>query len=260
MSNYSEAQLAILIDADNTSTLYLDKLMNEIATLGRVSVRRAYGDWTRPQLASWKSILLSHSIQPIQQFAYTTGKNATDSSMIIDAMDLMYTGRFSGFCLISSDSDYTRLAQRIREQGMMVYGFGKNHTPKAFMQACDRFTYLEVFESKNEQGVDFYDSADMLFSTNNQFKPIDVAIALVRHAIDAMADEQGFANIAPVKNYILKIEPDFDARLFDYEKFSDFLRAFPRYFELEERYPNGDVHKVIFVKNRQSLELPLADL
>lgn len=252
-----ETQLAVLIDTDNTSAAYLDKLMSEIATLGRVSVRRAYGDWTKPQFAAWKNLLLGHSIQPIQQFAYTTGKNATDSSLIIDAMDLLYTARFGGFCLVSSDSDYTRLAQRIREQGMAVYGFGKSHTPKAFMQACDRFTYLEVFEGKEKlSDVDFYDSADMLFSKDNQFKPIDVAIALVRLAIGAMADDQGWANIAPVKNYLLKVEPDFDARLFHYDKFSDFLRAYPRYFELEERYPNGDNHKVIFVKSRQNSQPP----
>lgn len=246
----TEARLAVLIDADNASTTHLDALLNEIATLGRSNVRRAYGDWTKPQSASWKSVLLSHSINPIQQFAYTTGKNATDATLIIDAMDLLYTERFDGFCLVSSDSDYTRLAQRIREQGLMVYGFGKQHTPKAFMQACDRFTYLEVFEEQDQKsGVDFYDSADMLFSGDKAFKPIDVAIALVKSAIDAMSDEQGWANIAPVKNYILKVEPDFDSRLFDYEKFSDFLKAYPRYFELAERYPNGGNHKVVFVRN-----------
>lgn len=245
-----ETQLAVLIDADNASIAYLDEMMSEIATLGRASVRRAYGDWTKPQLASWKNVLLSHSIQPVQQFSYTTGKNATDSSLIIDAMDLLYTGRFEGFCLITSDSDYTRLAQRIREQGLSVYGFGKNHTPKAFMQACDRFTYVEVFaEHKSVSDVDFYDSADMLFSEDNQFKPVDVAISMVKLAINTIADDQGLANIASVKNYILKVEPDFDARLFRYQKFSDFLRAYPRYFELEERYPNDDGHKVIFVKN-----------
>lgn len=248
-----DIQLAVLIDADNASASYIEELLSEIAGIGRASVRRAYGDWTKPQFASWKSVLLSHSIHPVQQFAYTSGKNATDSSLIIDAMDLLYTGRFAGFCLVSSDSDYTRLAQRIREQGLSVYGFGKKHTPKAFMQACDRFTYLEVLENKEALAeVDFYDSADMLFSSDNPFKPVDVAISLVKTAIDAMADEQGFANIAPVKNYILKIEPDFDARLFDYDKFSDFLKAYPRYFELEERYPNGDNHKVIFVKNREN--------
>lgn len=267
MAIIQEAQLAVLIDADNASVSYLDELMSEIALLGRSSVRRAYGDWTKPQLASWKSVLLSHSIQPIQQFAYTTGKNATDSSLIIDAMDLLYTARFQGFCLITSDSDYTRLAQRIREQGVSVYGFGKHHTPKAFMQACDRFTYLEVFSSKSQvTGMDFYDSADMLFSDNNQFKPIDVAINLVKIAITSLADDQGWANIAPVKNHILKVEPDFDARLFHYDKFSDFLRAYPRYFELTERHINGDNHnhKVIFVRSRATSvptpsELSLSD-
>lgn len=247
-----DAQLAVLIDADNSSVSHLEQLMSEIAALGRASVRRAYGDWTKPQLNSWKNVLLSYSIQPIQQFGYTTGKNATDASLIIDAMDLLYTKRFDGFCLVTSDSDYTRLAQRIREQGLLVYGFGKRHTPKPFMQACDRFTYLEMFDSKKPTAnVDFYDSADMLFSMdNNQFKPVDVAITLVKLAIASVANDQGWANIAPVKNYILKVEPDFDARLFHYDKFSDFLRAYPRYFELEERYPHGDNHKVIFVRNR----------
>lgn len=248
-----EAQLAVLIDADNASVTHLDKLLSEIATLGKASVRRAYGDWTRPQLNSWKNVLLSHSIQPIQQFNYTTGKNATDASLIIDAMDLLYTGRFDGFCLVSSDSDFTRLAQRIREQGLLAYGFGRSNTPKPFVQACDRFTYLEFFDNENNpESVDFYDSADMLFSINGstQMKPVDVAITLVRVAIDSMADEQGWANIAPVKNYILKVEPDFDARLFNFDKFSDFLRAYPRYFELQERYPNDKNHKVVFVRNR----------
>lgn len=255
MSNLQEMQLAVLIDADNASISYVDELMNEIATLGRASIRRAYGDWTKPQFASWKNTLLSHSIQPMQQFAYTTGKNATDASLIIDAMDLIYNQKLDGFCLVSSDSDYTRLAQRIREQGLMVYGFGKSHTPKAFTQACDRFTYLEVFEGRNQNpNVDFYDSADLLFASDHQFKPVDVAVAVVKYAIDNVADEQGWANIAPVKNYILKIEPDFDARLFRYDKFSDFLKAYPRHFELAERYPNGDNHKVIFVKNRTSKE------
>lgn len=261
MLSSTEARLAVLIDADNASTSHLEALMNEIATLGRASVRRAYGDWTKPQLASWKSVLLPHSIQPMQQFAYTSGKNATDSSLIIDAMDLLYTERFDGFCLISSDSDYTRLAQRIREQGLMVYGFGKQHTPRPFMQACDRFTYLEIFEEQNKNSdVDFYDSADMLFSKDNQFKPMDVAIALVKNAIATMADEHGWANIAPVKNYILKVEPDFDARLFHYDKFSDFLKAYPRYFELTERYPNDNNHKVVFVRSRGSNLLADAEL
>ncbi|WP_040631359.1 NYN domain-containing protein [Faucicola boevrei] len=252
-----EIRLAVLIDADNASVNHLDKLLSEIATLGKASVRRAYGDWTRPQLNSWKNVLLSHSIQPIQQFSYTTGKNATDASLIIDAMDLLYTERFEGFCLVSSDSDFTRLAQRIREQGLLVYGFGRSNTPKPFVQACDRFTYLEFFDDEKRPTVDFYDSADMLFSIDrNQMKPVDVAITLVRVAIANMANDQGWANIAPVKNYILKVEPDFDARLFNFDKFSDFLRAYPRYFELQERFPNDKNHKVVFVRNRNLAEVP----
>ena len=201
-----DARLAVLIDTDNASVSHLEALLSEIATLGTASVRRAYGDWTRPQLNSWKNVLLNYSIQPIQQFSYTTGKNATDSSLIIDAMDLLYTERFDGFCLVSSDSDFTRLAQRIREQGLLVYGFGRSTTPKAFVQACDRFTYLEFFEAnKAPLAMDFYDSADMLFSTDaNQMKPVDVAITLVKLAIATMADDQGWANIAPVKNYLFR--------------------------------------------------------
>lgn len=250
MAVHSELHLAVLIDADNASATHLEELMGEIATLGRAGVRRAYGDWTKPQSAGWKNVLLSHSIQPVQQFAYTAGKNATDSALIIDAMDLLYTARFDGFCLVSSDSDYTRLAQRIREQGVLVYGFGRNQTPKAFVQSCDRFIYLEMLEAREQTAdVDFFDSADLVFTAKNHLKPIDVAIALVKQAISHLADEAGWANIAPVKNYILKVEPDFDVRLFSFNKFSDFLRAYPRYFELSERYPNGDNHKVVFVKN-----------
>lgn len=248
----ADARLAVLIDADNASVNHLEALTSEIALLGRAIVRRAYGDWTRPQLSRWKNVLLSYSIQPIQQFNYTTGKNATDASLIIDAMDLLYTERFDGFCLVSSDSDFTRLAQRIREQGLIVYGFGRQHTPKAFVQACDRFIYLEFFDEENpNRSMDFYDSADILFSSApQQMKPVDVAINLVKLAISHMADEQGWANIAPVKNHILKVEPDFDARLFNFDKFSDFLRAYPRFFELDERYPNDNNHKVVFVRNR----------
>lgn len=249
----NELRFAVLIDADNASVSHLNKLLSEIAKYGKASVRRAYGDWTKPQLNRWKSVLLNYSIQPVQQFAYTQGKNATDANLIIDAMDLLYTRRFDGFCLVTSDSDFTRLAQRIREEGLIVMGFGKQDTPKPFMQACDRFTYVEVFQDRQNSSkadLDFEDSADMLFSIHaNDIKPIDVAITLVKLAIASMADEQGWANIAPVKNYILKVEPDFDARLFHFDKFSDFLRAYPRYFELEERHPNAN-SKVIFVRNR----------
>lgn len=246
-----EAKLAVLIDAENIAAKNLDAIMSEIATLGRAVVRRAYGNWTAPQMGSWKSLLLSYAIHPVQQFHFTSGKNATDSNLIIDAMDLMYTKHFDGFCIISSDSDFTRLAQRIREQGLFVYGFGCATTPKSLMRACDKFTYIEIFEEdgKNPKDaiVDFYDSADFVFSKNVYLKPIDSAIALVKQSIEHLANEQGFVNIGPLKNHILKIEPDFDTRLFGCEKFSDFLKAYPRYFTLQS-FTGKNNHKNILVK------------
>ena len=196
-------KLAVLIDADNASYKSIEAIMEEVAKYGIASVKRVYGDWSSDTLKHWREVLLPHAITPVQQFAYTSGKDATDMGLIIDAMDLLYTERFDGFCLVSSDSDFTRLAQRIREQGLLVYGFGRSTTPKPFVQACDRFTYLEFFEeNQTPSTVDFYDSADMLFSTKgNQMKPVDVAITLVKLAISSMADDQGWANIAPVKNY-----------------------------------------------------------
>ncbi|MGB7569572.1 MAG: NYN domain-containing protein [Chitinivibrionales bacterium] len=144
----SNAPLAVLIDADNANPSIIEGLLEEVAKIGVASVKRIYGDWTLPNLGSWKSVLLEYSIQPIQQFRYTTGKNATDSAMIIDAMDLLYAGHFAGFCLVSSDSDFTRLASRIRESGRSVYGFGERKTPRAFVSACDRFIYTEVLIKK----------------------------------------------------------------------------------------------------------------
>lgn len=143
-SSNSQKHLAILIDAGNAPATVVEGLFEEIAKYGVASVKRIYGDWTEPQLGSWRKVLLDHSIQPIQQFAYTKGKNATDSSLIIDAMDLLYTRRFDGFCLVSSDSDFTRLASRLREEGLTVYGFGEEKTPKPFVAACDKFVYIEL--------------------------------------------------------------------------------------------------------------------
>src|SRR6478672_4000829 len=143
-----QPSLAVLIDADNAQPAVIEGLLAEVAKYGVASVKRIYGDFTAPQLGQWKKELLKHSINPVQQFAYTTGKNATDSSLIIDAMDLMYTRRFDGFCLVSSDSDFTRLAQRLREEGLTVYGFGQRKTPDAFVQACDKFIYTEVLRAE----------------------------------------------------------------------------------------------------------------
>ncbi|MEI2780756.1 MAG: NYN domain-containing protein [Candidatus Competibacter sp.] len=164
-------------------------LVREIVKYGIPSVKRIYGDWTTPNLAGWKSVLLDHSIQPIQQFRYTVGKNATDSAMIIDAMDLLYTRRFEGFCLVSSDSDFTRLASRIREEGLLVYGFGEEKTPKAFVSACDKFIFTKVLLPQEEA-----ESINRKQETN-QLKANTKLVGLIRGAIEAVSDDGGWAKI-----------------------------------------------------------------
>ncbi len=194
MPNGSDANssLAVLIDADNANPAIMQGLLAEVAKLGLASVKRIYGDWTTPNLASWKTSLLEFSIQPIQQFRYTTGKNATDSAMIIDAMDLLYTGNFSGFCLVSSDSDFTRLASRIRESGRLVYGFGERKTPRAFVTACDRFIYTEVFVQSQDEVTE----KTLKPYTNKELRCDTKLLNLIRSAIEAASDETGWAQLS----------------------------------------------------------------
>ena len=219
--NDQNLSLAVLIDADNANSSIIEGLLGEVAKIGVASVKRIYGDWTTPNLQPWKATLLEFSIQPIQQFRYTTGKNATDSAMIIDAMDLLYTGHFSGFCLVSSDSDFTRLAARIRESGRQVFGFGERKTPRAFVSACDRFIYTDVLvkpkEEVQEQGL----------------KPLSIKalrcdshlVNLIRSAIEAASDEGGWAQLSPVGTYINKTANDFDARNYGFQKLSELIKA-----------------------------------
>jgi len=227
--------LAVLIDADNANPAIVEGLLAEIAKLGFAGVKRIYGDWTTPRLGQWKDALLEHSIQPIQQFAYTTGKNATDSAMIIDAMDLLYSGTFDGFCLVSSDSDFTRLASRIRESGRIVYGFGEKKTPRPFVTACDRFIYTEVFStpSATEEPVKRKSSKELRQDTR--------LLNLFRSAIDSASDENGWANLGPVGNNINKQAPDFDPRNYGYKKLSDLLTAIDL-FKTERR------EQAVFIK------------
>jgi uncharacterized LabA/DUF88 family protein len=217
--NESNASLAVLIDADNAQASIIEGLLSEIAKFGVASVKRIYGDWTTPNLGQWKTILLEHSIQPIQQFRYTTGKNATDSAMIIDAMDLLYTGTFDGFCIVSSDSDFTRLASRIRESGKRVYGFGEKKTPQPFVAACDRFIYTEIFAL----------IADAEEATSkippNKLRQDAKLINLFRSAIEAASNEEGWAHLGGVGSNIIKNAPDFDPRNYGYAKLSDLAIA-----------------------------------
>ncbi|SEF88584.1 NYN domain-containing protein [Marinobacterium lutimaris] len=221
----SNQTLAVLIDADNANPRIVDGLLNEVAKLGVASVKRIYGDWTTPNLGSWKAVLLEHSIQPIQQFRYTTGKNATDSAMIIDAMDLLYTGPFSGFCLVSSDSDFTRLAARIREAGKVVYGFGEMKTPKPFVAACDRFIYTEIFTSDSAESTSSAPDGPALKQSAKQLRGNTKLLQMIRTGIDTCSDDSDWANLGAVGSYLSKALPDFDPRNYGYQKLTELIDA-----------------------------------
>jgi len=220
----SRKTLAVLIDADNASHKVIEAVLSEIATLGTASVRRIYGDWTTPNLGSWKKVLLDHSIQPMQQFANTKGKNSTDSAMIIDAMDLLYTGRFSGFCLVTSDSDFTRLASRIREQGLTVYGFGEQKTPPPFVAACDRFFYTEVLSAPSASGTE-ETAPGVRKKTGAELRKDRKLINAIRKSIDAITGDEGdWASLGGVGSSLSKLMPDFDSRNYGYARLSDLVR------------------------------------
>jgi uncharacterized LabA/DUF88 family protein len=243
--NESAAKLAVLVDADNAPPAITDGLLAEVAKLGTAHVKRAYGDWTGTSLKGWKDQLLSQSIQPIQQFAYTTGKNATDAAMVIDAMDLLYTGRFDGFCLVSSDSDFTRLAVRIRESGLIVYGFGERKTPKPFVAACDRFIYIENLVSPEAPADPALRPTPR--RTAAELKRDAGLIGQLRNAFDAASDDDGWAQLAAIGQIITKQRPDFDSRNYGYAKLSDLMAA-TTLFELERRSPGDGKQAVIYTR------------
>jgi uncharacterized LabA/DUF88 family protein len=220
--------LAVLIDADNAQPAVVEGLLAEIAKYGTATVKRIYGDWTGPQLKGWKEALLKHAIQPIQQFRYTTGKNATDSALIIDAMDLLYGGKLGGFCIVSSDSDFTRLAARVREAGLVVYGFGEKKTPAPFVSACDKFIYTEILVAKDDE------AAAPPPRSGAQLKQDTRLVNLLRNAVEAASDDSGWSNLAPVGSTIAKQAPEFDPRNYGYKKLSDLIAA-SDLFEVEKR-------------------------
>ena len=221
-------KLAVLIDADNAQPAVVEGLLAEIAKYGTATVKRIYGDWTGPQLKGWKEALLTHAIQPIQQFRYTTGKNATDSALIIDAMDLLYGAKLGGFCIVSSDSDFTRLAARVREAGLVVYGFGEKKTPAPFVSACDKFIYTEILVAKDDE------AAASPPRSGAQLKQDTRLVNLLRNAVEAASDDSGWSNLAPVGSTIAKQAPEFDPRNYGYKKLSDLIAA-SDLFEVEKR-------------------------
>lgn len=209
----AQSSLAVLIDADNASASIIEGVLEEIATLGVANVKRIYGDWSSPQLKSWKKVLLDYGLTPIQQFAYTTGKNATDAALIIDAMDLLYTQKFDGFCLISSDSDFTKLATRIKESGLKVIGFGEKKTPKAFMRACNQFIYTENLSCASSEE-----------SKNLPLKEDTFLIMMLKRAAQDSADFAGWSDLKRVRQHLSNRHPEFDTRNYGYRHFKQLIK------------------------------------
>lgn len=235
-------KLAVLIDADNAQPSIIEGLLSEIAKYGTANVKRIYGDWTVPGLKGWKEVLLQYSIQPIQQFGYTSGKNATDSALIIDAMDLLYTNKFDGFCIVSSDSDFTKLASRIRETGLIVYGFGEKKTPKAFVSACDKFIFTEVLRSKDNS------DEKIVPKTKSQLMRDSNLVNLLRNAVEASSDDSGWAHLASVGSNIAKQAPEFDPRNYGYKKLGELVSA-SKLFKIDEKIVGDGPSKSIYLKD-----------
>ena len=239
-----DTKLAVLIDGDNIPAKYIKEMMEEITKYGTPTIKRIYGDWTKPYLANWKNILLENAINPIQQYAYTTGKNATDSAMIIDAMDILYSAKVDGFCLVSSDSDFTKLATRLREAGMQVYGIGEKKTPNPFIVACDKFIYLEIIknsdDNRDEKGKKKESNVDKITSN---------VIRLLRNSVADAADEDGWAFMGDVGSLILKKQPNFDSRNFGFEKLTPLFASMEQ-FEIERRDQSSGRVKLIYVRNK----------
>ena len=241
----SQAKLAVLIDADNTQPAIIEGLLDEVAKYGVASVKRIYGDWTSIQLRSWKERLLANAIQPIQQFSYTSGKNATDSAMIIDAMDLLYSEKLDGFCIVSSDSDFTRLAARLRESGCTVYGFGAEKTPKAFVKVCDKFIYTEILKDIQEESDD--EDSKPAARPKKDFKVDRKLLKLLRETVDDLAEESGWAYLGGVGHKINNRSADFDPRNYGFKKLGDMFRAIPQ-FETEERPQAGGTGRQVYIR------------
>lgn len=257
MQTVNDLRLAVLIDADNIPFSNVKGMLGEIAKYGTPTFKRIYGDWTKPTVAGWKSVLLENAITPIQQYSYTQGKNATDSAMIIDAMDILYSGKIDGFCLVSSDSDFTRLATRLREAGMKVIGIGEKKTPKPFIVACDKFIYIEIINSSTaiqEPVVVKGKKGQPLRSKQNKEeseKQIQSRKAklLIASSITDLADENGWAYLGDVGNLILKKQPDFDPRNFGHAKLTPLIRSLD--FEIDERESGMNNIKHIYIRNRK---------
>ncbi len=264
MNNNRDPRLAVLIDADNVPYSRIKGILEEIAKYGTPTFKRIYADWTIPTVAGWKTVLLENAITPFQQYSYTQGKNSTDSALIIDAMDILYTGRVDGFCIVSSDSDFTKLAIRLREAGMKVYGFGEKKTPKSLISACDKFVYIEILkkDEKVVEKVEVIEKVKLERKTPAKEKPPVIEkenlveeimntelVKLIADSINDVADEEGWAFLGELGNLILKKQPDFDPRNFGFKKLVPMIKNFPQFIVDERETGNKNVIHV-YVRNK----------
>lgn len=241
----NDLKLAVLIDADNISYQHIGAILQEIAKHGDPTFKRLYGDMTKPYLTGWKSVLLEHAITPIQQFGYTTGKNSSDSALIIDAMDILYTGEVDGFCIVSSDSDFTRLATRLRESGKIVLGFGEKKTPQAFIAACNRFTYIEILNDQDALEEETLKEGNIENPKKNIPKPavkqkqkLDPTLTkLIKKSISDIAEDDGWVFLGVLGNLLMKQRPDFDPRNYGYTKLLDIIKDIQA-IEIDKRSTN----------------------
>jgi len=241
-----DIKLAVLIDGDNIPSKYIKEMMEEITKYGTPTIKRIYGDWTKPQLSKWKNILLENDINPIQQYGYTTGKNATDSAMIIDAMDILYSEKVNGFCLVSSDSDFTKLATRLREAGLVVYGIGEKKTPDPFIVACDKFIYLEILDLAEDND----NNGQKKHKKVNIDKITPKVIRFLQNSVEDASDDTGWAFMGDVGSLILKKQPNFDSRNFGFEKLTPLFKSLSE-FEIDQKESTGGRFKLIYVRNKK---------
>lgn len=253
MDFQKDIRLAVLIDADNVPYSNVKGMMEEIAKYGTPTFKRIYGDWTRPTVSGWKNVLLENAITPIQQYSYTSGKNSSDSALIIDAMDILYSGKVDGFCIISSDSDFTRLATRLREAGMKVFGIGQKKTPNPFIVACDKFIYLEVIANAHtpESETPEKETSVKPEPKKSVDKINKKTIQLIASSIEDLADENGWAFLGDVGNLLMKKQPNFDPRNFGFQKLTSLINSLSQ-FEIDKRETEKRGTKLVFIRNKQA--------
>jgi len=244
-----ETNLAVLIDGDNIPSAHVKDMMEEIAKYGNPTIKRIYGDWTKPHLNKWKTVLLENAIHPIQQYGYTQGKNATDSAMIIDAMDILYSNKVDGFCLVSSDSDFTRLATRLREASMKVIGIGEKKTPDPFIVACDKFIYIEILKNNSKEAENDKNNKEKGNRKANVDKITPKVIRLISQTISDVADEDGWAFLGDVGSLLQKKQPNFDSRNYGFQKLTPMIHSLDK-FEIESRENANSRFKLIYVRNK----------